>query len=238
MIAAIIPARGGSKRIPRKNIKPFFGRPILHYSVQAARESALFDRIICSTDDEEIAEVARTAGAETPFLRPETLADDFTPTAPVLLHAMDWLEQAGEHVDFFCCIYPLAPFIRPIDLRNGYELLREYDATSAVSVTSYGSCIFRSFKIAHDGRLNMFWPEYEMCRTNDLPDAYHDAAQFYWLNGPRFRKEQRLFSTNAIPIVLARHLVQDIDTKEDWETAERMWRALHMDKDITKAGEL
>ena len=222
-IVAIIPARGGSKRIPNKNIKIFAGEPIISYSIKAAQETELFDRIIVSTDSEEIAEVAKSYGAQVPFIRPADLADDFTGTTPVVLHALNWLNKHGFSPEYLCCIYATAPFISARYLKKGLRLLMENNAASAFTVTTFPYPIFRALKIDNDNRLEMFWPEHKYSRSNDLPVAYHDAGQFYWADTGKFLKEKAFFSPDAIPIILPRFLVQDIDTPEDWSVAERMF---------------
>lgn len=232
MNIAIIPARGGSKRIPGKNLRPFAGRPMIAWSIQAAEASGLFARIIVSTDSAEIAKVARQYGAETPFVRPAGLADDFTPTAEVLLHALEWLAGEGQGPELVCCLYATAPFVQASFLQQGYELLRRTGATSVFPVASYPASPFRALTIGPDGRLAMLWPEHELTRSNDLPEAYHDAGQFYWLNVARFRQEKRMYSSDARPVVLPRWLVQDIDTPEDWRTAEIMHQALQRGGEI------
>jgi len=224
-IVAIIPARGGSKRIPNKNIRLFSGAPIISYSIKAAQETELFDRIIVSTDSERIAEVAESYCAEVPFVRPAILADDFTGDVAVLAHALSWLQEHDTLPEFFCYIYATAPFIRPEYIKRGFDLLREKNATSAFSVTTFPYPIFRSLKIESDGNLKMLWPEYEKVRSNDLPETYHDAGQFYWGNSKKFQEKGSLLSSNTIPIVLPRYLVQDIDTLDDWKTAELMFKA-------------
>ncbi|MBI5558932.1 MAG: pseudaminic acid cytidylyltransferase [Deltaproteobacteria bacterium] len=223
MNVAIIPARGGSKRIPGKNIKPFAGRPIIAYSIEAALDSGLFDRVIVSTDSEEIAAVARQYGAETPFMRPAALSDDFTTTAEVVDHALRWLQEYDERVRHVCCIYATAPFIRPEDLRTGHELLVGHRVSTVFPVTNYPSSIFRALKIEADGHLAMMWPEHELTRSNDLPEAYHDAGQFYWLDVAAFLASGRIYGHDALPLILPRCLVQDIDTPEDWHLAELMY---------------
>ena len=227
---AIIPARGGSKRIPNKNFKLFAGKPIISYSIKAVQETNLFDRIIVSTDSVEIAKVAKSCGAEVPFIRPAELADDFTGTIPVLLHTLNWLSERGFATDYFCCIYATAPFVQPEHIVKGFSLLKREKATTAFSVTTFPYPIFRALKIGEDGCIEMFWPEHENSRSNDLPEAYHDTGQFYWGNTKRFLTEKKLFSSDSIPVILPRYLVQDIDTMEDWETAEKMYSVLQMDK--------
>ena len=230
MIIAIIPARGHSKRIPNKNIKLFAGKPIISYSINAAKSTEIFDEIIVTTDSEKIAHTARTCGANTPFVRPSELSDDYTPTAPVVIHALQWLKDRGKTVDYFCCIYPAAPFLKAKHIIKGFELLRREDAITAFCVTTFPSPIFRALKIDENGNVRMFWPEHENSRSNDLPEAYHDAGQFYWGNTKRFLTEKKLFSSDSVPVILPRYLVQDIDTPEDWETAEKMYSVLQMDK--------
>ena len=229
-IVAIIPARGGSKRIPKKNIKLFAGRPIISYSIKAAQETNLFDRIIVSTDSDEIAETAKSFGAEVPFIRPAELSDDFAGTAPVLIHALKWLNEHNYASDYFCCIYATAPFAQAKYIKKGLDLIKSKSAATVFSVTTFPYPIFRALKIGNDGRIEMFWPEHENSRSNDLPEAYHDAGQFYWGNTEKFMKGKTFFSTDAVPIIIPRYLVQDIDTPEDWETAEKMYSVLQMNK--------
>jgi pseudaminic acid cytidylyltransferase len=222
-VVAVIPARGGSKRIPMKNIRMFAGKPIIAYSIQAACESKIFDRIIVSTDSEQVADIARRLGAEAPFLRPPELSDDYTGTVPVLLHALGWFESNGVSVDVFCCIYATAPFIQPKQLTEGYHLLRRHRAATVFTVTTFPYPIHRSLILNDRGRLEMLWPEHLKKRSQDLPETYHDAGQFYWADARRFREEKRLFSSDAVPLVLPRYSVQDIDTLEDWQTAEKKY---------------
>lgn len=223
MNVAIIPARGGSKRIPGKNIKNFAGKPIITYSIDAARKCRIFDRIIVSTDCDRIAEISQRAGAEVPFVRPSELSDDHTPTALVLEHALRWLESESCRVKYLCCIYPTAPFVRSEDLIKGYKLLIENNVSSVFSVTEFEFTIFRGLKINDEGFIEMFWPEHELTRSQDLPQAYHDAGQFYWLDSEKFLGNKKLYANDAKPIILSRFLVQDIDTLNDWKTAELMF---------------
>lgn len=223
MIVAIIPARGGSSRIPRKNIRSFAGKPMICYSIEAAKKTDLFDQIIVSTDDKEIAQISRQAGAEVPFSRPENLSDAYTPTAPVLEHAVNWLNTHSRKVEYFCCIYPTAPFVRPQDIKKGYQLLLDKKASSVFSITTFDFTIFRALRQADGGRLEMFWPENELKRSQDLPTAYHDAGQFYWLNADIFLKNKKVWAPDAYGVLIERYLVQDIDTIEDWQTAELMY---------------
>jgi pseudaminic acid cytidylyltransferase len=227
MILAVIPARGGSKRIPRKNIKPFCGKPMLAWSIEAAKAAGIFDAIIVSTDDNEIAAVAKSHGAEVPFRRPAELANDNTPTLPVYAHAIRWFEEHRSTVTYMCGIFPTAPFLQPRYLKQGLDLLRNNpDAEFAFSVTSYAFPIFRALKWKTDGTVGMFWPEHELTRSQDLPEAWHDAGQFYWGRKEAFLRTERVFSARSYPVVLPRHLVQDIDSPEDWQRAELMFRVL------------
>jgi N-acylneuraminate cytidylyltransferase len=228
-IVAIIPARGGSKRIPHKNIKTFCGAPIISYSIKAARKSGLFDRIIVSTDDPDIADVAKKNGAETPFLRPPSLSDDFTGTVPVVNHGINWLNDNGTYAQYVCCIYATAPFIQAKYIQEGYEKLIETRKSFAFSVTSFSFPIQRSVRILDDGSLNAFYPEYIKMRSQDLVEAYHDAGQFYWGKAQSFLNNEVLFSPVSVPVILPRHLVQDIDTMEDWKRAELMYKILDME---------
>jgi len=223
---AIIPARGGSKRIPRKNIKAFHGKPLIAYSIQTAIESNLFDKIIVTTDDDEIADVARTYGAEVPFIRPKKLSDDFSGTADVVNHAIQWLKEHGEVFDYACTIYATAPLLQSQYLIEGFKKLKESDAINAFSCTSMPFPIQRTFKITADGRCEMFWPENYAMRSQDLEEAYQDAGQFYWTKINRAASEV-MFGKESIPVILPRYLVQDIDTIEDWERAEVMYQVIH-----------
>lgn len=228
MIIAVIPARGGSKRIPRKNVRSFAGKPMIVWSIESARAAGLFDAILVSTDDNEIATVAEANGAEAPFRRPAELASDYAATLPVIAHAIEWFERHRGTVTLACCIYATAPFLEPGFLHNGLDLMQAHpDAEFAFSITSYASSIFRSFKCNHDGTVTMFWPEYEMARSQDLPKAWHDAGQFYWGRKEAFLTRPAVFSARSYAVVLPRHLVHDIDTPEDWEIAERLFQARH-----------
>ncbi len=222
----IIPARGGSKRIPRKNIKPFMGRPMIGYSIAAARQSGLFDRIVVSTDDAEIAGVARDCGAETPFMRPTELADDHAGTGAVIVHAINWFREQGQSFDAACCVYATAPLIDPLRLREGWEKLQQPGRRFAFSVTSYAFPIQRALRRTEDGSVAMFWPENLMKRSQDLEPAYHDAAQFYWGWCEAFLAGEVTFSPISAPVILPRSQVVDIDTPEDWEMAEIAYRVL------------
>lgn len=226
MKLAVIPARGGSKRIPRKNIKLFGGKPMIAWSIEAARLSGCFEHIIVSTDDAEIAEVAITHGAEVPFMRPTELSDDHTGTTPVIAHAVRWQEQQGLSPDWVCCIYATAPFVRAADLQRGLEVATASAADYAFSVTSYAFPIQRAIRITPNERAEMFSPQHFNTRSQDLEEAYHDAGQFYWGRSQAWLAAKPLFSEFSAPIILPRHRVQDIDTPEDWERAEWLFKAM------------
>lgn len=231
MKLAVIPARGGSKRIPRKNIRLFCGRPMIAWSIRAAVDSGCFDRVIVSTDDEEIATVAREHGAEVPFMRPAELSDDYTGTIPVIAHAITTMEEiVGRPVADTCCIYATAPFVQPEDLQRGLEILHQTGSEFAFSVTSYAFPIQRAIRIREDGRVEMFYPEHFSTRSQDLEEAWHDAGQFYWGRSAAWKSGTAIFGPKSAPVSLPRHRVQDIDTPEDWERAEWMFRALSAEK--------
>jgi pseudaminic acid cytidylyltransferase len=225
MRLAVIPARGGSKRIPRKNIKAFGGLPMIAWSIRAAIQSQCFDRIIVSTDDDEIAAVAQHHGAEVPFVRPAHLSDDHTGTIPVIAHAIGWQNQLGQAATEVCCLYATAPFVQAADLQRGLQVLQSTGADYAFSVTSYAFPIQRAIRITADQRVDMFQPEHFNTRSQDLPEAWHDAGQFYWGQAHAWLSGQPLFSQGSAPVPLPRHRVQDIDTPEDWERAEWMFNS-------------
>ena len=226
MRLAVIPARGGSKRIPFKNIKPFCGKPMIAWSIGAARESGCFDRIIVSTDDVEIAEVARSFGADTPFMRPPELSDDYAGTIPVIAHAIDWMAQNDEPIQLACCIYATAPFVSATDLQRGLGVLRDSGSDYAFSVTSYAFPVQRAIRILPGKRVEMFNPDHFNTRSQDLEEAWHDAGQFYWGHAAAWLAGKPIFSRGAAAVPLPRNRVQDIDTPEDWERAELMFMAL------------
>lgn len=220
---AIIPARGGSKRIPRKNLKPFDGVPMIVRSIRTALDCGLFDQIVVSTDDEEIADVARAHGAQVPFVRPVELADDFTGTAAVIVHALNQLPI----FDFVCCIYATAPLLQARYLRQGHELLVQHpDKSFAFSVAGFGFPVQRALTLDEQGALTSLYPEFRNTRSQDLPEAYQDAGQFYWGRTEAWLRGDVLFSPASLPVMLPRYLVQDIDTLEDWKRAEYLYAAL------------
>jgi len=220
---AIIPARGGSKRIPRKNLKPFDGVPMIVRSIRTALDCGLFDQVVVSTDDEEIADVARAHGAQVPFVRPVELADDFTGTAAVIVHALSQLPI----FDYVCCIYATAPLLQARYLRQGHELLVQHpDKSFAFSVAGFGFPVQRALTLDEQGALTSLYPEFRNTRSQDLSEAYQDAGQFYWGRREAWLRGDVLFSPASLPVILPRHLVQDIDTLEDWKRAEYLYAAL------------
>lgn len=231
MRLAVIPARGGSKRIARKNIRAFAGRPIIAYSIDAARACGLFEHVVVSTDDDEIAEVARGCGAETPFVRPKALADDHTGTNAVVRHAIGWFGERGALPEHVCCLYATAPFVQPRYLREGFDRLVASGRSFAFSVTGFEFPIQRALRIDADGRVQPIWPENAARRSQDLEQTFHDAGQFYWGTSRAFLDDVVLYSDASVPVILPRHLVQDIDTEEDWTRAELMFAALRARQD-------
>lgn len=231
MKLAVIPARGGSKRIPRKNIKSFYGKPMIAWSIEAALKSGSFDNVVVSTDDAEIAEVARQFGAQVPFMRPNTLADDHTGTIPVIRHAIEWFSERGQLSDHVCCIYATAPFIRAADIRHGLNILAESGSDYALTVTKYPFPIQRAIRISDQGRVAMFNPEHFNTRSQDLEEAYHDAGQFYWGRASAWLTGKVIFGPEAAAIQLPRYRVQDIDTLEDWQMAEYLFHACNLKSD-------
>jgi len=226
MNICVVPARGGSKRIPRKNIKVFNGKPIIAYSIEAALESNCFDQVIVSTDDNKIAEVAKTYGAKVPFIRPAALSNDYAGTIPVIKHTIEWLENHNNTIDNVCCLYATAPFIQSQTIFKAFQQLQESKADYCFSATSFTFPIQRAIRITRDDKVEMFYPEYFNVRSQDLEEAYHDAGQFYWGKAQAFKDELPIFSEVATSYILPRYLVQDIDTKEDWIRAEAMYKTL------------
>jgi len=221
----IIPARGGSKRIPKKNIKLFHSKPLIAYSIEVALNSKLFENVIVTTDDEEIARIARAYGAETPFIRPQKLSDDMSTSSDAVAHAIEYLKTEGKEFEYVCTLYATAPFLQVKYLVEGYKRLKNSDAKMAFSVTSMPFPVQRTFTITEDERCQMFTPEHYATRSQDLAEAYQDAGQFYW---ERVDKEWSdiPFGSQSIPVVIERKFVQDIDTLEDFERAELMYEIL------------
>lgn len=229
MKLAVIPARGGSKRIPRKNIRNFADRPIIAYSIEAALNSGLFDKVVVSTDDDEVAAIARQYGAEVPFVRPSTLADDYVGTGEVTWHAYQWCLEQGLQVEFICCIYATAPFLKTDDLLTGWQTLCDSESDYAFSVTEYNFPVQRSMRMAASGKMEVTDQEAYAMRSQDLEPMYHDAAQFYWSRTSALGK--RGFSGNMVPVILPAWRVHDIDSEADWRRAELVYMAMQMSGD-------
>jgi pseudaminic acid cytidylyltransferase len=226
MRIAVIPARGGSKRIPRKNIRDFCGKPMIAWSIEAAQAADFFAHIIVSTDDAEIAEVARQWGAEVPFTRPAELSGDHAGTTEVIAHATQWALGQGWPVVAVCCIYATAPFVQAADLKRGWEALEAAGWAYTFAVTEYESSIFRSFRSHPDGGVEMFFPEHFEKRSQDLPIALHDAGQFYWGRAQSWIAGKRIFDRHSYPLIIPRWRVQDIDSEDDWRRAEFLYQVL------------
>jgi len=222
----VIPARGGSKRILRKNIKDFLGKPIIAYSIEVALKSNCFDKVIVSTDDDEIAVIAKKYGAKVPFIRPNELSNDYAGTIPVIKHAIEWLENNNNTIDNVCCLYATAPFIQSRTISQAFQQFQESKANYCFSVTSFAFPIQRAIKLTEENRVNMFFPENFEIRSQDLEEAYHDAGQFYWGKAQAFKDGLSIFSEVSSPYILPRYLVQDIDSTEDWIRAEAMYKVL------------
>ena len=226
MKLAIIPARGGSKRIQGKNIKLFHCKPMIAYSIEAAQESGCFDKIIVSTDDQEIADIAMKYGAEVPFMRPAEIADDHATTMDVIQHAIGWCESKNITVDLLCCIYATAPFISSSDLAKGLELVSTGDIDYAFSATSFAFPIQRAISLNDNSSVQMLQPEHLNTRSQDLQEAFHDAGQFYWGKVSAFKAGKPFFSLSSKAILIPRKRVQDVDTLEDWEFAEALYAVM------------
>jgi len=225
MNIAIIPARGGSKRIPRKNIKSFCGQPMIAYAIKAAQASGLFEHVLVSTDDAEIQTIANSLGAETPFVRPAELANDFTATVPVVAHAVQACEALGWQFSNVCCIYPSVPFIEVGDLKGSLAQLSERGADYCFPVTEFPSAIQRALKHNSNGLMAPFYPEYELTRSQDLEAAFYDAGQFYWGTKQAWLTNSHIHRS-GMGYEIPNWRVVDIDTPADWERAERLATSL------------
>lgn len=212
----IIPARGGSKRIPRKNIKSFLGKPIIAYSIETALKSGLFDEVMVSTDDKEIAEVAVQCGAKVPFMRSAETASDFATTADVLKEVLAKYKELGREFDNFCCFYATAPLVQSKDIITAYERLQNTRFTLVYPVVQFSYPIWRCLDVAEDGSMKRHWPEYENSRSQDLPKEYHDTGTFYWYK----LKDNAIQAGKIGAIIVPEERVQDIDTETDWKLAE------------------
>lgn len=230
MRLAVIPARGGSKRIPRKNIKDFCGKPIMVFSIDAALKTDLFDEVMVSTDDEEIAEIAKKYGAVVPFLRNSKTSNDFAILKDVLMEVLAKYEEQEKTFDQICCILPTAPLIEAKDIIVAHQILEQHKCVSVIPVVKYSYTIFRSLKI-ENGKLKMNWPENFFKRSQDLPDAYHDSGLFYWYDKKYFTETVSGFGEDSIPYILNEIKVQDIDTIDDWEIAELKYKLLSIMKE-------
>ena len=226
MNIAIIPARGGSKRIPRKNIRDFCGKPMIAWTIEAAKASGCFEHIIVSTEDEENAQVAKDWGVEVPFMRPMKLADDYSGTGAVSLHALNWVIQHWQKPEALCTLYATAPFLTPELIRQGLDMLNTSGAQIVFTATSFPFPIQRAIKLLPNGGVAMFQPEHRMTRSQDLEPAYHDAGQMYWMQTDALLNHVSAFSEQSRPLIMPRHLVQDIDTEEDWQRAEILMQIL------------
>lgn len=226
---AIITARGGSKRIPKKNIKEFCGKPIIAYSIEAALKAETFDEVMVSTDSEEIAEIAKSYGAKVPFMRSEATSNDFATTADVLLEVIENYKKNGQNFDCFACIYPTAPFITAQKLLEAMNSLRKTEADSVISVVKYGFPPQRAFLI-ENGMIKYQYPQYERTRSQDLEPVYHDCGQFYICTCNSFMQNHSLIQKNTIPYIIPDEEVQDIDTMSDWAIAEAKYAVLHKAK--------
>lgn len=225
-VLAIIPARGGSKRIPRKNVRNFLGKPIIAYSIDSAIKSHIFDEIMVSTDDKKIVEIAKKYKANIPFLRSAKNSDDYATTAQVIAEVLGEYKKIGRSFDFVCCIYATAPFVTPSKLKEAYDLIQKFDSDSVSPVVPYATPIQRSFKIIEDGTLELNWPENSDIRSQDLAVMYHDAGQFYFLNSLRFLVNKKIFTKNSRPLIISETETQDIDNETDWTMAEFKYKLL------------
>lgn len=227
MNVCIIPARGGSKRIPGKNLKTFIGQPIIAYAIDVAKKSELFDRIIVSTDSDEIARVALAFGAEVPFVRPDDIANDHATTLDVIKHAIEWLEDNDERaLSAVCCLYATVPFTRPSDLEEGLALLAENDTQYTFASTRFSFPIQRSIRMNNEGNVEMFWPEHFSTRSQDLEPAFHDAGMFYWGKPSAFVSGLPIFAPHSKSVQIPHFRVQDIDEPDDWVRAEMLYEIL------------
>jgi N-acylneuraminate cytidylyltransferase len=217
---AIITARGGSKRIPRKNIKPFFGKPIIAYSIEAALQSGVFDEVMVSTDDPEIAAVAQKFGATVPVMRSEKNSDDTSTTVDVLMEVLDWYESQGQSFESACCLYPTAPFVTSGRLQQAKELLYNSGADTVLPITAFSFPVLKSFQKSADDKVSFMWDEYRNFHSQDLPKAFHDSGQFYFFKTAAFREQRKLFTENTVGLEIPETEVQDINDELDWKLAE------------------
>lgn len=217
-ILAIIPARGGSKRIPKKNIKPFLGKPIIGYAIESSRDTGIFTEIMVSTDDQSIAKIAKLFGAKVPFMRTKPNASDHATTSEVLVEVLKDYQKIGKEFDYVCCIYPTSVLIKPAVILAGYDLLKQNKFDMVLPVLPFGYPIQRALEIEQE-KIAMVTPKYQNTRSQDLPTRYHDSGQFYWFKTASFMKEKNLWMRKTGAIILKPNQAQDIDNQEDWEMA-------------------
>jgi pseudaminic acid cytidylyltransferase len=235
MNIAIIPARGGSKRIFKKNITQFLGKPIIGWSIEAALKSKIFDKVIVSTDDKEIAKIAEEYGAEVPFIRPSKLSDDFTATFPVIKHSIEWLNDKKDYdIKFVCCIYATAPLIQVSDLIDCYKMLLNSQKSFVFPVTQFSYPVQRALTLNADFEALPLWPDNKIKRSQDLEKTYHDAGQFYWGKVNAFIENHELFSSQSLVHVLPNNRVCDIDEPSDLIRAEIFFKAIHKISDKSR----
>ena len=233
MRLAVIPARGGSKRIPRKNIRLFAGKPVIAYSIKAALDSQCFDEVMVSTDDDAIADIAREYGASVPFMRPAELSDDHTVLASVIAHAIKTHQSKNHPVSHACCIFATAPFVSAVDLKKGHDALTAAGKHFALSVTSFAFAVQRALRLNTDDTVDAMYPEYRLTRSQDLDEGWHDAGQFCWGTAEAFLQNLPVFAPHTVAVKLPRHRVQDLDTLEDWRRAELMYEVLRQTGEVT-----
>lgn len=224
---AIIPARGGSKRIPKKNIRPFLGKPIIAYSIEATLKSKLFDEVMVSTDSQEIADIAIKYGAKVPFLRSNKNSGDYATDADVIKEVLSEYKKQGKKYDYAFCVYPIAPFVTAEKLKNAFEKIKETAASAVVPITLFSYPIQRGLKINKDGKISMIWPENMNVRSQDLMPTYHDAGQYFGIDVKIFLTGGKTFTENKVPIITPESEVQDIDNEEDWKLAEMKFKILN-----------
>ena len=227
MRICVIPARGGSKRIPRKNIRDFNGKPVIAYPIEAALQSGLFDAVVVSTDDPEITEIAKHYGAKVPFVRPEHLANDHAATAPVLIHAIEWFEAQGQSVSEMTCLYPANPFVSTKLLQEAYQTWNKDQFAYCFGVCEFESAPQRALYQESTGGVNAFSPEFTLTRTQDLVPAFYDAGMFYFCDAQVYKTGESMHGSKAQPYHLPRPIVHDIDTPADWDFAEKMYALVH-----------
>lgn len=230
---AVIPARGGSKRIPRKNIKDLCGKPIIAYAIESAINSGCFSEVVVSTDDHEIAHIAKKYGASVPFIRPQEISDDFVGTNAVVSHCLDWFEKKNIVFDYVCCIYATAAFINKNIIQSGYQAISCEDYDYAATVTNYSAPIQKAMYI--DDKTNTLVMREKAAsetRSQDLKPFYHDAGQIYWSTPEFFRKDASVFLNRVYPIIIPEYLAQDIDTPSDWIIAEALFQTLIKDSNL------